>query len=49
MATVKYQVIDTQTKKVCGTYSSAQRARNRRDQLDLQHGAIRYRVKQVTA
>ena len=47
--TVKYQVVDTQTGKVCGTYQNAQRARSRRDELDLRYGAIRYRVKTVGA
>ena len=46
---IKYQVVDRKTGKVCGTYTSAQRARNRRDQLDLAYGAIRYCVKTVGA
>lgn len=45
----KYQVIDTKTQQVVGTYTNKQRARNRRDALDLQYGAIRYRVQEVAA
>lgn len=44
-----YQVIDKQTGKVVGTYQDAKRARNRRDRLDLQYGAIRYYVNRVEA
>lgn len=40
-----YRVIDTRTQKPVGKpYKIARRARARRDALDLQHGAIRYRV-----
>lgn len=39
-----FQVIDTQTKIVVGTYSTLRRATNKADKLDLQYGAIRYRV-----
>ena len=42
-----YELIDTKTQKVIGTYSYAQRnrARARRDKLDLQYGAVRYILK----
>ena len=42
-----YELIDTQTQKVIATYSYAQRnrARARRDKLDLEYGAIRYILK----
>lgn len=49
MGTVKYQVIDTRTGSVVGTYASKQRARNRRDALDSQYGAVRYSVQEVAA
>ena len=44
-----YELIDTQTKKVIATYSYAQRnrARNKRDKLDLQYGAVRYILKPI--
>jgi len=40
-----YQVIDTKTQQVIGTYATAQRARNRRDALDKAYGAVRYTVR----
>ena len=42
-----YELIDTKTNTVIGTYSYAQRnrARARRDKLDLEYGAIRYILK----
>lgn len=44
-----YQLMDTHTGKVLGTYSYAQRnrARNRADKLDLQYGAVRYTVRPI--
>ena len=44
-----YQLIDTQTQKVLGVYSYAQRnrARNKRDKLDLEYGAVRYILKPI--
>ena len=40
-----YQVIDSQTGHQVGNdYTSRNRARARRDHLDLQHGACRYRI-----
>lgn len=49
MNNTTYELIDTQTKKVIATYSYAQRnrARNRRDKLDLQYGAVRYILKPI--
>ena len=49
MENTTYQLIDTQTGKILGTYGYAQRnrARNRADKLDLQHGAVRYIVKPI--
>lgn len=46
-----YQLIDTQTGKVLGTYTYAQRnrARNRADKLDQEYGAVRYSVRPVFA
>lgn len=49
MGNAKYQVIDRHTGQVVGTYASKQRARNRREALDLQYGAIRYSVREVAA
>jgi hypothetical protein len=42
-----YNVIDNQTGKIVGTYSTASRARNARDKKDLAYGAIRYSVRPV--
>ena len=44
MENTKYELIDTKTQKVIGTYTYAQRnrARARRDKLDLEYGAVRY-------
>ena len=44
-----YQVIDIQTKKVMGTYTSRAAASRRADKLDLAYGAIRYVVKIIWA
>lgn len=43
-----YIVVDTHTGLVVGTYSTAQRARNRVDKLDLAYGAYRYAVRHHT-
>ena len=40
-----YQIIDSQTGLVVGTYSTAKRARAARDRKDLEYGAIRYAVR----
>lgn len=42
-----YQIIDTHTKAVVGTYSTFIRASRRRDRLDIAYGAYRYRVEAV--
>lgn len=42
-----YQVIDRQTGAVVGTFKNKQVARNTRDRLDLQYGAVRYSVREV--
>lgn len=43
-----YQIIDIKTGLPVGkSYKNARRARTRRDKLDLQYGAIRYRVERV--
>lgn len=45
-----YEVIDRQTGlRVGAPYTSAQRARSRRDKLDLMYGAVRYMVRMVQA
>ncbi|MCZ4315141.1 hypothetical protein O4H66_17175 [Comamonadaceae bacterium G21597-S1] len=47
--THRIQVIDRQSGEVVGQYQSKRRARNRRDALDLQYGAVRYMVREVPA
>lgn len=49
MIDTTYELIDMQTKKVIATYTYVQRnrARNRRDKLDLQHGAVRYILRPI--
>ena len=44
-----YQLIDTKTNTVIKEYAYSQRnrARNRRDKLDLQYGAVRYILKPI--
>ena len=44
---MSYQVIDTHTKNVVGTYSSRVRATRKANRLDLEYGAIRHAVKAV--
>ena len=44
---MRYQIIDMQTGAVVGTYATVLRARRRADQLDSEHGAIRYAVRPV--
>lgn len=43
-AEVRYQVVDSQSGRVMGEYSSRRRATNRADKLDLTYGAVRYVV-----
>lgn len=45
---MKYQVIDSRTGLVMGTYSTRVRASRKADKLDLQYGAIRYSVRPVS-
>ena len=45
---MKYQVIDSQTQQVMGTFSSKTRAHHKADKLDLEYGAIRYFVRAVS-
>lgn len=42
-----YQVIEYQTGKIIGTYSTLQRARRKADRLDLAYGAIHYSVRRT--
>jgi len=42
-----YQVIDSHTKAIMGTYKSRAVASRRADKLDLIYGAIRYCVKLI--
>lgn len=44
-----YQVVDTRTAQVVGTFKNKQRARNKRDRLDLAYGAVRHFVREVQA
>lgn len=43
----EYQVIETRTGYVKGTYSTLKRANNKADKLDLEIGGYRYSVKRV--
>lgn len=45
---MSYQVIDSQTGAVVGSYQNKQAARNKRDRLDLVYGAVRYSVREMT-
>lgn len=49
METTTYELIDSKTGFVLGTYSYARRnsARRRADKLDLLYGAVRYVVRPV--
>jgi len=42
-----YKVIDTETGRVVGFYSSPKRAHNKADKLDLIYGGYKYRVVSV--
>jgi hypothetical protein len=42
-----YQVIDTRTQQVVGTFKNKQAARNKRDRLDAAYGAVRHTVREV--
>lgn len=41
---MRYLVIDRQTKKVMGSYSTRKKASTKADKLDLEYGAYRYNV-----
>ncbi len=43
----KFQVVNIRTQQIMGSYTTAQRARNKRDQLDLQHGSYAFTVKAI--
>jgi len=43
----KYLVIDRHTGVVVGTYATIERARAKRDKLDLEYGAIRYGIREL--
>lgn len=44
-----YRIIDIKTGMPVGKpYKNARRARTRRDKLDLEYGAIRYRVERAS-
>lgn len=45
-AAVRYQVVDGKSGAVVGVYRCKVRARRRRDRLDLEYGAVRYRVRE---
>ena len=45
----KFQVINIKTKAVVASFTVAQRARNLRDRLDLQHGSYAFTVKAIYA
>lgn len=42
-----HEIIDGQTQKLIGQYSSLRRAHRRADRLDLEYGAIRYHVRRI--
>lgn len=44
-----FQVVNSKTGQVVGTYSSKQRARNSRDRKDSEFGAYVHRVVEVQA
>ena len=44
-----FQVLNTRTGQIVGTYSTKQRARAARDRKDLEYGAISHRVVTVAA
>ncbi len=46
---MKFQVIDSQTKYLVGTYATLRRALSKADKLDLAYGAVRYIVKPIQA
>lgn len=45
----RYDIIDSQTKQVVGSFKSRNRATSFADRKDLQYGAVRYIVKPIWA
>jgi len=43
----QYQVIDTRTQAVVGTFTTRKAASRKADRLDAQYGAVRYSVRSV--
>lgn len=43
----KWQVIERGSNRIMGIYSTAKRARNKRDKLDLEYGAVKYYVIEI--
>ena len=46
---MSYQVLNSKTGQIVGTYNSKQRARNTRDRKDNEYGAYVHRVVEVAA
>ena len=46
-AAIVYVVIDSQTGDIVSQHASKARARSKRDRLDLEYGAVRYRVEEA--
>jgi hypothetical protein len=44
---MKYHIIDLKTRRVIAVYTDRRRAERRADFLDLEYGAIRYKVHPV--
>ena len=44
-----FQVVNTRTGAIVGTYSTKQRARNARDRKDAEYGAVSHSVREVVA
>lgn len=42
-----YQVYDTQTGEIMGTYQNLSKAQNKADKLDNEYGAYRYSIKKI--
>lgn len=40
-----YEVIDTQTKNIIGTFATSKQAHRKADKLDSAYGAVRYSVR----
>lgn len=44
---MKYQVIDTHTGWIMGTYTERKKASRRADKLDMIYGAVRYAIRNI--